>query len=108
LLGNGLENAFPKHLHATIGSPLLGNRQLNTFPLKSVTTIGSVLLSNDAVNRLRQQYRLCFPLGSCKVVIRKANSEAGSFRRSIERQLEENLVESSKLAAAGNGRKISQ
>jgi hypothetical protein len=40
-------------------------------------TIGRQLLGNDAVNRLRQQYRLCFPLGPCKVVISEANSKAG-------------------------------
>jgi hypothetical protein len=70
-------------VHAIIGSTLLGNGQVNTFPLKRVT-IGSLLLSNGAVNRLRQQYRLCFPLGSCEVVIREANSEADSCCRSTE------------------------
>jgi hypothetical protein len=72
------------HVDATIGSPLIGNGPLNTFPLKRVTTIGSQLLSNSAVNRLRQQYKLCFPLSPCKVVIREANSEAGSSCRSTE------------------------
>jgi hypothetical protein len=71
------------HVHATIGSPLIDNSPVNTFPLKRVT-IGSPLLSNGVVNRLRQQYRLCSPLGKCKVVIREANTEAGSYCRSIE------------------------
>jgi hypothetical protein len=44
------------------------------------STIGSLLLGNCDVNRLRQQHGLCFPLGPCKVVIREANSEAGSCR----------------------------
>jgi hypothetical protein len=47
-------------------------------------TIGRQLLSNVAVNRLPQQDRLCFQFGPCKVVIREANSEAGSFFRSTE------------------------
>jgi hypothetical protein len=72
------------HVHATIGSPLLGNGPVNTFPLKGVTTIGSPVLSNGAVNRLRQQYRLCFASGSCKVVIREANSESCSCCRTTE------------------------
>jgi hypothetical protein len=39
------------------------------------------------------------------VVIREANSEADSCR-STEQSSEENLVLSSELAAAGNGKKI--
>jgi hypothetical protein len=42
--------------------------------------IGRLLLGNGAVNRLRQKYRLRFPLGPCKVVIGELNSEAGSCR----------------------------
>jgi hypothetical protein len=72
------------HVHVTIENPLLSNSPVNTFPLKRVTKIGSPLLSNGAVNKLRQQYRLCFPLGPCKVVIREANSKAGSCCRSTE------------------------
>jgi hypothetical protein len=43
-------------------------------------TIGRLLLGNGVVNRLHQQYRLCFPLGPWKVVIREVNSKAGSHR----------------------------
>jgi hypothetical protein len=50
---------------------LLGNRSLNTFPQKQTRgTKRYLLLGNGAVNRLCQQYRLCFPWGQCKVVIR--------------------------------------
>jgi hypothetical protein len=48
------------------------------------TIIGRPLLGNGVVNRLRQQYRLGFLLGPCKVVIREANSEAGISCRSTE------------------------
>jgi hypothetical protein len=41
---------------------------------------GRLLLGSFAVNRLRQQYRLCFPWGPCKVVIRESNSEAARIR----------------------------
>jgi hypothetical protein len=44
------------------------------------TPIGRLLLDNGAVKRLRQQYMLCFPLGPYKMIIREANSEAGSCR----------------------------
>jgi hypothetical protein len=47
-------------------------------------TIGCLLLGNGQVNWLRLQYRLCFPLGPCKVVIREANSGVGSCCRSTE------------------------
>jgi hypothetical protein len=47
-------------------------------------TIGRLLLDNGAIKRLRQKYRLCFPLGPCKVVIREANSEAGSCRTIVQ------------------------
>jgi hypothetical protein len=41
--------------------PLLGNGSLNTFPQKQTRgTIGHLLLGNGAVNRLYQQYRMCF------------------------------------------------
>jgi hypothetical protein len=86
---------------------LLGNGPVDTFPLKRVTVIGNSLLNNGSVNRLRQQYRLCFPLGPCKVVIREANSEADSNCRSTEQYSEENWVESSEFAAEGNGKKTS-
>jgi hypothetical protein len=43
--------------------------------------IGDLLLGNGEVNRLCQQYRLCFPLGQCKVDIRESNFEAGSCGR---------------------------
>jgi hypothetical protein len=60
--------------------PLLGNGSLNTFPQKQTRgTVGDLLLGNGTLNRLCQQYRLCFPWGPCKVVIRESYSEAGSL-----------------------------
>jgi hypothetical protein len=70
-------------------------------------TIGRLLLGNGAVNRLRQQYRLCFLLGPYKVVIREASVESGSSCNSTEQYSEENWVESSEFADAGNGKKTS-
>jgi hypothetical protein len=61
--------------------PLLGNGSLNTFPQKQTRGIIDLLLGNGAVNRLCQQYRLCFPCGSRKVDIRESRSEAGSCGR---------------------------
>jgi hypothetical protein len=59
--------------------PLLGNGSLNTFPQKQTRgTIGHLLIGKSAVNRLCQQYRLCFPWDPCKVVIRESSSEADS------------------------------
>jgi hypothetical protein len=73
----------PKHAHTTIEKvlqevfsmwstpcPLLGNGSLNTFPQKQTRGRIDLLLGNGAVNRLCQQYGLCFPWGPCKVVIR--------------------------------------
>jgi plasmid maintenance system killer protein len=74
----------PKYVHATIEKvlqevfsmisapcPLLRKRSLNTFPQKQTSeTIGHVLLGDGGVNRLCQQYRLCFLWDPCKVVIR--------------------------------------
>jgi hypothetical protein len=62
--------------------PLLGNGSLNTFPQKQTRgTIGDIFLGNGTVNRLCQQYRLCFPRGQCKVVIEESSSETGSCGR---------------------------
>jgi hypothetical protein len=51
--------------------------------------MGDLLLSNGAVNRLCQQYKLCFPSGPRKVDIRQSSSETSSsgvwnYRMSIE------------------------
>jgi hypothetical protein len=62
--------------------PLLGNRSLNTFsPKQTGGTTGDLFLANGAVNRLCQQYRLCFLWGPCKVDKRDSSSEAGSWGR---------------------------
>jgi hypothetical protein len=48
-----------------------------------VIKIGSPLLNNSEVNKLHHQYRLCFPLDLCKVVIKvikEMNLEARSSR----------------------------
>jgi hypothetical protein len=58
-------------------TPLLGNGPVKAFLLK-MTKIGNLFLSNCAVNKSHQKYKLCFPFGPCKVVIREANSEAKS------------------------------
>jgi hypothetical protein len=81
-----------KYAHATIQKvlqelfpmwsepwPLLGNEELNTFPQKQVRgIIWGLLLGTGAVNRLCQEYRLCFPWSSWKVDIRESSSEADS------------------------------
>jgi hypothetical protein len=41
-------------------------------------TVGHLLLGNGTLNRLCQEYSLCFPLGPCSVVIRESSSEPGS------------------------------
>jgi hypothetical protein len=85
----------PKYMHATIEKvlqelfsmwsgpcPLLDNGSLNTFPKKQKRgKIGHSLLGNGTVNRLCQKYMLCFPWGTCKVVIRESSFEAGSCER---------------------------
>jgi hypothetical protein len=85
----------PKYAHATIENILqelfsmwsaqcllLGNGSLNTLLQKQTRgTIGDLLLRNGVVNRLCQQYSLCFPGGPCKVDIRESSSEAGSCGR---------------------------
>jgi hypothetical protein len=62
--------------------PIVRQRVANTFPQKQTRgTIGDLLLGNGAVNRLCQQYRLCFPWGPCKVDVRESSSKAGSCGR---------------------------
>jgi hypothetical protein len=84
----------PKYAHATTANvfqelfsmwsascPLLGNGPLNTFPQKQTRGIvGDLLLGNSAVNRLCQQYRLCFPWGPYKVDIRESIFQYSSPR----------------------------
>jgi hypothetical protein len=50
---------------------LLGNDSVNIFPRKPTrATIGRLSLDNGAVNTLHQQYRLCFPWGPCRGVMK--------------------------------------
>jgi hypothetical protein len=66
----------------SVPCPLLGNGSLNTFPQNQTRwKIGDLLLGNGSVNKLCQQYRLCFPWDPCKVDIRESISEAGSCGR---------------------------
>jgi CO dehydrogenase/acetyl-CoA synthase alpha subunit len=50
---------------------IIDTQQLHKQLFASRVTIESPLLGNGEVNKLHQQYRLCFPLGLCEVVIEK-------------------------------------
>jgi hypothetical protein len=65
----------------SVPCPFLGNWSLNTSPQEQTCGTVDLLLGNGAVNRLCQKYRLCFPLGPCKVVIRESSSEDGRCGR---------------------------
>jgi hypothetical protein len=54
-------------------NPFVGNGSVNTFP-----RIGPCY----ATRWLHQQYRLCFPWGLCRVLIREVNLEASSVQGS--------------------------
>jgi hypothetical protein len=104
----------PKNAHATLEKvqqevfymwsvpfPLLGNGLLNTFPQKQTRgTVGDLVLSNGAVNRLCRQYRLYFPWGPCKVVIRQSSSKDGSSEVVAEGKRERELRQKNENGAS--------
>jgi hypothetical protein len=57
---------------------LLGNNLVNNLSLQRITTIGNALLNSGEINKLHQQYGLCFPLGLCIAEVKEANSEPRS------------------------------
>jgi hypothetical protein len=63
---------FPAfYIHVVTCIPLLGNDSVNTFPCKPrVATIGHLSLGNGAVNTTREQYRMWFPWGWCRGLIK--------------------------------------
>jgi hypothetical protein len=73
---------------SSVPCALLRSGSLNTFPQTQTRGTIDLLLGNGAVNRLCQQYRLCFPWGPCKVDISESSSEASSCGRTrMERDL---------------------